>query len=133
LNLKKRWIELLGRMVFAICCTCTLTVMGMGQQPATAKTGTPKETIKAFPPARNAEFAQAQMELELAKARVVQAEQRIRLLLYAVADEIELTKTEREICPFALDPNGAWVFRCPPADKAAEKPKKPPESATKKQ
>ncbi len=110
------------------------TVSAFGQQPATEKPEAPKEIVKAFPPAKNIEFTQAQTELELAKARVVQAEQRIRLLLYAVADEIELTKTERETCPFALNPNGVWVFRCPPAaDKVAEKPKKPPENTAKKQ
>jgi len=130
--LKKHLIELLGLMVFAICATCTFTVMVWGQQPATEKPEASKEIVKAFPPAKNIEFTQAQTELELAKARVVQAEQRIRLLLYAVADEIELTKTERETCPFALNPNGVWIFRCPPvADKVTEKPKKPPETAKK--
>jgi len=125
--LKKYMTGLLAFMILA-------TVSAFGQQPATEKPEAPKEIVKAFPPAKNIEFTQAQTELELAKARVVQAEQRIRLLLYAVADEIELTKTERETCPFALNPNGVWVFRCPPAaDKVAEKPKKPPENTAKKQ
>lgn len=125
--MKKHIVGLLVVMILA-------TVSAFGQQPTVEKPEAPKEVVKVFPPAKNIEFTQAQTELELAKARVVQAEQRIRLLLYAVADEIELTKTERETCPFALNPNGVWIFKCPPvADKVAEKPKKPPETSAKNQ
>lgn len=125
-------MKLKHRLLFGLLAALAFAVVTLGhaafaqdQKPTAPET--PKEIVKAFPPARNLEFTQAQTELELAKARVVQAEQRIRLLLYAVADEIELTKVERETCPFALNPNGVWVFKCTQNVATAEKPKKPPE------
>lgn len=93
-----------------------------------------KEIIKAFPPALSARFTDAQKDVELAKAQLEAAQSKmalaqsnVRLLLYAAADEIELTKVERETCPFAQNSNGGWIFKCPaPTKPEAKKPEVKP-------
>lgn len=86
-----------------------------------------KEVVKAFPPALSQKYSVANQEVEIAQARLVVAQQNARLVLYAIADEMELTKLEKETCPIGQTQTGAWIFKCP-APPAKTEPKKPPES-----
>ena len=94
---------------------------------AAQKVEEPKEVIKAFPPALSQKYTAANHEVELAQARLVAAQQNARLVLYAIADEMELTRQEKEICPIGQTQTGAWIFKCPaPTKPEAKKPEAKP-------
>ncbi len=107
----------------------TFIVLALSFSLAVAqKAEEPKEIIKAFPPALSQKYSDANHEVELAQARLVAAQQNARLVLYAIADEMELTRQEKETCPIGQTQTGAWIFKCPPPAAAAKEPKKPSES-----
>lgn len=94
---------------------------------------TSKEIVKVFPPPQNAKFTEAQTEVALAQARLETAQAKLRLMLYAIADEMQLTIEEKNTCPYGQNANGNWIFRCPPKDTTAKKTDKPPGKAVAKQ
>lgn len=118
--------RILASVLIVLALSFTLAVAQKAEEP--------KEVIKAFPPALSSRFTDAQKDVELAKAQLEAAQSKmalaqsnVRLLLYAAADEIELTKHERETCPFAQNSNGAWIFKCPaPTKPEAKKPEAKP-------
>lgn len=118
--------------ILSLAALMLFSVVIFAQQPVAPSD--PKEIIKAFPPARSAQMTDAQKEVELAQAQLQAAQSRlaaaqanVRLVLYATADDIDLTKQERQTCPFAQNSNGAWIFKCPaPESPVVKRPEKPP-------
>lgn len=118
-----------------------LAASGFAQQPPTTEkpaeqvapaADTSKEIIKVFPSPQNAKFTEAQTEVALAQARLETAQAKLRLMLYAIADEMQLTIEEKNTCPYGQNANGNWIFRCPPKE-TAKKTDKPPGKAVAKQ
>lgn len=89
----------------------------------------PPPIVKAFPPQLSAQMLNAEQEeivaqsqLEAAQARLENARNKSRLLIYQAADAVELTKAEKDTCRIAKNANGNWIFNCPAK---TESPKKP--------
>lgn len=114
------------KIVFSLLILFCFPVMGQD------KPAEPKEIIKAFPPALSIKYADAQknlqladMQLKAAQATYNDAQSQVRLLLYQIADEINLTPAEKRECPISQNSNGAWEFRCPPPKPPPATDKKP--------
>lgn len=102
------------------------------KEPATDKPAVAGSIIKPFPPELSNKFDDAQKELEYAKSQLnaaqasfAAAQANLRLLIYQVADAVELTKKEKDVCPYSRTANGTWIFTCPAETATAVKPKEP--------
>lgn len=122
--MKKLTVErLLASTFIVLALSFTLAVAQKAEEP--------KELIKAFPPALSQKYSDANHEVEIAQARLVAAQQNARLVLYAIADEMDLTRQEKETCPIGQTQTGGWIFKCPPPALPKAEPKKPPEASKK--
>jgi len=129
-------MKIASRVLLAFVFALTLQVLGAAQTP-TPTPPSDKSVVKPFPPAKAIRFTELQKDLELAKAqfeaaqaRFATAQTQVSLELYKVADELNLTKAEKETCVYSQvsQGNNTWIFTCPPpkeksdSDKATSKP-----------
>lgn len=129
--MKKRRIELIVTLSLLVGCVFFTSAAYLKQADQAETKPEAKPIIKAFPPQYSTKFDGAQQQLKLAQAQLQAAqanyqaaESAVRVMLYEVADEIGLSREEKQTCPFAQIQSGAWVFNCPPP-KAKETAKAP--------
>lgn len=126
----KRRIELVITFLLLIGCVSFTSAAFLKQAETKPEA---KPIVKAFPPHYSTKFGDAQQQLKLAQAQLQAAqanyqaaESAVRVMLYEVADEIGLSREEKQTCPFSQIQSGAWVFNCPPP-KAKDAATKAPE------
>lgn len=100
---------------------------GMIQQPP-VKAQTPEPAanqpkIYAFPPAQSTEYGSILQEIAVHSARLQTAQARQQTILIQTAFRLGLKESEAVDCQALQNPNGAFVFSCPPK-KTEEAPAK---------
>ena len=118
--LSQRSLELLGATIFSICFV--VVIYAFQQPPA-------QPVVKAFPPEMSSQMEDAakvmdvaDAQLKAAQANYQSAQLSIQNILLRAAADLNLSKSERETCPYARNKNGGWVFNCPPPKEAEKKP-----------